>query len=517
MTRYRIVQKVTSLVPLGLRVNFEILVWKWFLRNFDRKATTQTEFKKHVLIATNLGNNLNTLAFDLILALALRSVGHQVTFTLCDRAVGACMNCELNKFRSTHEFVKAGSSKLCKTCVSRGEKILRIGKFKPHKFTSGGGTITKAWDLEVASSGAKRFLAIGRVRNVSEYESVLEKFMLASQRMNFEFTQILDSNNFDLILAHHGIYVPQGNVVALARERGIPLVTWVQGYRKGTFVFGFGDTYHKTFLKEEVPLSPLPNEIKLKTLKYLKSRDTGKADWISFGKFSKHQTKVSRSHSERQSVLLLTNVSWDAQLHYDSRVFLDMHDWIIETVNWFIANPEFDLTIRVHPAELTGRIVSQDPVASMINETFGNLPTNIELIGPGEKVSTYALMDRADLGLIFASKVGIELATLNVPIIVAGESWIRGRGFSNDPKTKEEYFELLRTFLREGTNLHKNQELALSFAHWYFFTKSIEVKSVKPISIYPYMRPKLSNTWRSDDEGLERIIKEITVCARKEQ
>ena len=509
MGRSKLILKASRLVPLGLRLKYEILVWKWLLRRFDKKAIEQAEYRKHVLIATNLGNNLNTLALDLVLGLALRSEGHRVTFTLCDAAVNACMNCELNKFRSTDEFVTLGSTKLCKSCTSRGKAVLQIGNFNPLMLNVGDGIITKNWDHEVASSGAKRFLAIGKVRNASEYKGVFSKFMLASQRMNFEFDQILKSNNFDLVLAHHGIYVPQGNVVALAKERNIPVITWVQGYRKRTFVFGYGDTYHRSFLTEKVELSPLLKETKDKTLSYLESRDSGEGDWIRFGRYTKQSAKFFGSHDSRRNVLLLTNVSWDAQLHYESRVFRDMHEWIIESIDWFISRPEFDLTIRVHPAELTGRIVSRDPTLAIIEEAFGDLPTNIRLIGPNEKVSTYALMDEADLGLIFASKVGIEMATKDVPVIVAGESWIRGRGFSNDPNTKEEYFELLRLFLEAEVELHKDQELALSFAHWYFFVKSIEVKSVKPLNRYPYMRPQLSNSWRKNDLGLKKIVSEI--------
>ena len=49
------------------------------------------------------------------------------------------------------------------------------------------------------------------------------------------------------------------------------------------------------------------------------------------------------------------------------------------------------------------------------------------MIRPEEEVSTYALADASDAVIIYATKTGIELAARGIPVIVAGESWLRGK------------------------------------------------------------------------------------------
>jgi protein gp37 len=87
-------------------------------------------------------------------------------------------------------------------------------------------------------------------------------------------------------------------------------------------------------------LSPL-NSDQLSTIKqYLDSRDIGENDWIRFGITTKKNSLDIPIDWSKPSAVLLTNVSWDAQLHYESRLFENMHDWILQTIRWFIANPD---------------------------------------------------------------------------------------------------------------------------------------------------------------------------------
>jgi len=118
-------------------------------------------------------------------------------------------------------------------------------------------------------------------------------------------------------------------------------------------------------------------------------------------------------------------------------------------------------------------------------------------------------MEICDLGLIFATKAGIELAALGKPLIVAGESWIRGRGLSVDPTTKQEYFAHLERFSKNPNSLPTNVEAALKFAHYFFFQKAQKVNSIKALSHYPYLRPQIKKDWELTDPGLLNLIHSI--------
>jgi hypothetical protein len=123
-------------------------------------------------------------------------------------------------------------------------------------------------------------------------------------------------------------------------------------------------------------------------------------------------------------------------------------------------------------------------------------------------------MEQCELGLIFATKAGIELAALGIPIIVAGESWIRGRGLSNDPKSDIEYFDLLTTFSQSSASLHKNPKAALAFAYYFFYKISIPIKSIKALNRYPYLRPNIQSNWDKSDYGLLKVVEAIEINSK---
>jgi hypothetical protein len=495
-------------IVLKLRKTLELRKWRKGL-GLDPQTSIGVNKPKSILIATNIGGNLNTMAFDAVLGIALRSRGHNVYFTLCDGALTACMYCELNKFKSLEEYKSRKAQKLCRDCSKTGQQILNVAGFTPLLIKSDGRRSSESWDLEIADSGTKRFLAKGRIDDQEEYESVFEEYLKSSQIVNGEAKEIFSNNQFDLMVAHHGIYVPQGNMVAVAKEYEVPVVTWVQAYRKQSFLLGIGDTYHKSLLTESYEVDDLSPDEKKEIKEYLDSRDIGERDWIKFSNVSRNDPTSINLGRNKTKVLLLTNVSWDAQLHYSSRVFLDMHAWIDETIKWFTTNSHLDLIIRIHPAEVTGKIKARDPVLKYIEEKFQKLPANIKVIGPEASVSTYKLMEICDLGLIFATKAGIELAALGKPLIVAGESWIRGRGLSVDPTTKQEYFAHLERFSKNPNSLPTNVEAALKFAHYFFFQKAQKVNSIKALSHYPYLRPQIKKDWELTDPGLLNLIHSI--------
>ena len=304
-------------IPIVLKVRKTVELRKWRKGlGLDPQTSIGITKPKSILIATNIGGNLNTMAFDAVLGIALRSRGHNVYFTLCNGALTACMYCELNKFKSLEEYKSRKAQKLCHDCSKTGQQILNIAGFKPLLLKPDGRSSSESWDLEIADSGTKRFLAKGRIDDQEEYKSVFEEYLKSSQIVNGEAREIFTKNQFDLMIAHHGIYVPQGNMVAVAKEYKVPVITWVQGYRKQSFLLGIGDTYHKSLLTESYDVDDLRSDEKKEIREYLDSRDIGERDWIKFSSVSRNDPTNVDLGRNKTKVLLLTNVSWDAQLHY---------------------------------------------------------------------------------------------------------------------------------------------------------------------------------------------------------
>lgn len=497
---------LSSKKAIRLRILWELIAWKITNKKYIKGSLADRKLK--ILIASNIGENLNTLGFDVVLGKALKSRGHEVSISICEGGFDACMYGEISKFRNPETFINRGMKDFCKSCTATGKRALRIAGLNRIP-VSNSGEANSSELREAGLAGAYRFLAIGQESELRNFDKVVKRFIAAAKQFANSFSEIFEKE-FDVIICHHGIYVPQGVVSKLCGSPTTKLVTWVQSYRQNTFIFSWDDTYHKTLLRDEIPLSQLSAAQKHQIKSYLDSREAGTNDWISFSPTLGRNRNNLRLDKATPIFALFTNVAWDAQLHYESRLFTNMHEWVLETVEWFATRRDIQLIIRVHPAEVSGRIKSRDPISQFLMANFPKLPGNITLVDAHEKISSYEIMERADFGIIFATKAGIELATKGKPVVVAGEAWLKNKGIAIEPTTKNEYFETLAKLARNEINLPENyEEKALRFAYYYFFERMIEVSSIKPIKRYPYLRPRLKVNWEVSDSGLLSIVKNI--------
>jgi hypothetical protein len=129
----------------------------------------------------------------------------------------------------------------------------------------------------------------------------------------------------------------------------------------------------------------------------------------------------------------------------------------------------------VHPAERTGSVPSRQPIAAEIERRFPTLPSNVHVIGADSHVSTYALVQNCNAAIIYNTKTGIEIASMGIPVIVAGEAWIRNKGFSLDASSPEQYFAILdRLPLAAPLDDHVLTR-ARKYAFHFFFRRMIPV------------------------------------------
>lgn len=168
-------------------------------------------------------------------------------------------------------------------------------------------------------------------------------------------------------------------------------------------------------------------------------------------------------------VLLATNVLGDSLTLGRNTFSRSMSEWIIRTIQYFIEKPEVQLVIRIHPGEA---LIKHGSILDLIRKTLPTLPPHIHLIEPLAEVNTYDLMDIADLGLVYTTTVGLEMAMRGIPVIVAGKTHYRNRGFTHDPNTWVDYFKLLNrllTCLRECRLQEDQVNLAWKYAYLFFF------------------------------------------------
>lgn len=471
-----------------------------------------------VLLATSVGGYLDGVGLESLLAVALTLRGADVEVLLCDQLLPACLACDVTWYPRQQQFVRFGPSHdLCGTCFepgsavfqSLGLRVRRYSEFLSDEDRQTAQAIARSLPLaqipafrwgnvaagEHAHAGALRYFARASLDGEPFAEPTLRRYLQAALLTTFVTQNLLRRERYECLTFHHGIYVPQGLIGEVARGAGMRIVNYNPAFRKRCYIFSHNDTYHHTLISEPASawegLDLTPQQER-QLMEYLQSRWYGTHDWIRFHR----DPHVDVAAIERATgvdftkpcIGMLTNVMWDAQLHYPVNAFPNMLDWVAQTIRYFAGRPDLQLLIRVHPAELNGLLRSRQPLVPEIRKLFPTLPPNVFIIPPESALSTYAAMSRCDSVLIYGTKTGVELTSVGIPVIVAGEAWIRGKGLTLDATSPAQYRELLdRLPLRarlDGEQLRR----ARRYAYHFFFRRMIPVGVIEPTRGNPMFR-----------------------------
>ncbi len=288
----------------------------------------------------------------------------------------------------------------------------------------------------------------------------------------------LQAGKPDLLIVPNGTIQELGVAYRVARALKIPAVT-----------YEFGDQRQRIWLAQNGEVMrqetdamwdarknlPLPPEELERLHNLFAARQRG-ALWENFARPWQDtpqqggaQARAALGLDERPLVLLATNVLGDS-LTLGRNVFSrSMAEWVSRTVQYFDGRPDVQLVIRIHPGEV---LTHGQSMVSVVKEVLPRLPEHIRLIGPKEKVNTYDLIEVADLGLVYTTTVGMEAAMNGLPVIVAGQTHYRARGFTLDPDSWVGYFKLLGQVLEDPAahRLTRAQvERAWQYAYRFFF------------------------------------------------
>jgi len=496
---------------------------------------------KKVLIATSIGSHLPAMQMETTLAAALTLRGCNVQALLCDGVLPGCQMCEPRFFPNTKRFAKYGPSKdLCGHCFVPGRRVyedigIAVHVYSGHlreedtrlaeKLSSEiSASEIESFELdglkigEHAKAGALRFFARATIDEEPDAEPVLRRYFKAAILTALAVRNLMQKEKYDAAVFHHGIYVPQGIIGEVARQQGVRVVNWNPAYRKNCFIFSHDDTYHHTLMDEPVsvwenmPWPPAREEI---ITPYLRSRWEGENDWIRFHEnpyFEKDRILAEIGCDPSRPIIgCLTNVMWDAQLHYPANAFANMLDWLLFTVRYFAGRPDLQLVIRVHPAEIRGSVPTRQPVVKELSKHFPKLPGNVFVVPPESNISTYVLSELCDSVIIYGTKTGVELTSVGIPVIVAGEAWIRNKGVTTDAISPESYRHILDSLPINARLDDATAIRARKYAYHFFFRRMIPVEIFEKGPGWPpyHFMGTLKDLTPGSDEGLDCICEGI--------
>jgi hypothetical protein len=151
-----------------------------------------------------------------------------------------------------------------------------------------------------------------------------------------------------------------------------------------------------------------------------------------------------------------------------------MVNWVNETILYFIARPELQLVVRIHPAEKKLAHVCRQPMLNEIRAAFPELPPNVRVVAPEEPLNSYALGQISAAALIYGTQLGLELAAMGLPVVMAAEGAYWGKGFTFDASDRESYFHLLDNILSLRRDQPWRTDRARRWAHYFYFRRMID-------------------------------------------
>jgi len=491
----------------------------WFLKSIRSAIRIKHEFKainQTISKLDELGSEGTVIIFSSIplftdhvlteyaLASEFQQQGHRVLIVFCDKDMPIC---------HAHDRYSCGdpssdksnpkTANVCGACNRNYKSIKHSSNIETRSFSSYFSKSTDApvnTDLsEDRNAGVVRYLATSRASD-PEKEKLSSLYMQSAKAAADVVQNVIDTEQPLVVIAHHGIYVPQGIVNKICASNSVSFYSWHFGYRKSTLIFSKANTYHKE-MGQIYPLTPL-SKCEQKTINdYLKSRWSGDGDWIHF---NRSPIKLETTSRRTFRVVFYSSVDWDAALHFDKNVYANQFDFVADLVNASRKFSDIEFVLRVHPAESSGHHPSHSKLDRFVESL--SYKNNVTVIAANDGTSSYELAESCDVAIVYNTKLGIELTSMGIPTIVAGESWVRDRGFTWDINCKED----LTAYLSQISSMSMTAEMkeaALSFAYYFYFQRCIDVPELKSVS--KKFHVAYDSGVLKDDRGLPFIARRI--------
>lgn len=331
------------------------------------------------------------------------------------------------------------------------------------------------------------FLAGNNIQDGKQGLDVYRLFITSAILVSDAAKKLIETTRPDVIFLLNGLFFEERIVRRWARRFSIPTVTYENGFMKNSLVFARNKIACYYDLSEHWPMArkkPLSeNENQWLDL-YLEDRQVGKRSVIQYWPKIENRLSAIKKQlalkGQKKIAVAFTNIVWDSAVQERDCIFNGLFDWLHQTISFFVNKPEYRLIIRVHPAEiqLKGR-ETEERTADYIEDAFAELPQNITIILPQSKISSYRLIELADLVLTYSSTIGLEAALMGKTVQVAGQTHYRGRDFTVDPEAPQEYFNQLDSLLKgEKSGKAVDLEIARRYAYLFFKKYMIDFSSI---------------------------------------
>ncbi len=282
----------------------------------------------------------------------------------------------------------------------------------------------------------------------------------------------------DVVIIPNGTIFEMGAVYHCARYLNLPTVTYEFGEQRQRLWLAHNDRVMRQNTDELWNARrhlPLTAEQKQTLQALFESRrkanlwENFSRRWQGVSSQGAEQTRRQLGLDHRPIALLAANVIGDSLTLGRQLFSRNMTEWIQSTVQFLVSRQDVQLIVRIHPGE---RYTKGPSVAQVVQNLLPDLPSHVRLVPADAAVNTYDLIELAEIGLVYTTTTGLEMAMMGLPVIVAGQTHYRRRGFTYDPNNWDDYFTLLNDSLNGASPLRlspEKVELAWNYAYRFFF------------------------------------------------
>ena len=285
-------------------------------------------------------------------------------------------------------------------------------------------------------------------------------------------------NKPEYIVVPNGTIQEMGVLYRIAKWMNIPVATYEFGEQRRHFWVAQNrevmrqETDDLWAARKEIPMTDEEFE-KIRNMVSARQRSDLWGNftrrWQGTEKVGSKQIHEALNLDDRPLVFLATNVLGDSLTLGRQTFSKNMAEWIERTVQYFAERKDAQLVIRVHPGEV---LTHGQSMVDVVNKLMPILPSHIHLVKPTDKINSYDLVDIATVGLVYTTTMGLEMPMSGVPVIVAGQTHYRGRGFTMDPDSWVSYYRMLGSVLDDPKSAMLSEEqvkLAWQYAYTFFF------------------------------------------------
>ena len=147
---------------------------------------------------------------------------------------------------------------------------------------------------------------------------------------------------------------------------------------------------------------------------------------------------------------------------------------------------------------------------SDLNRARPDLPPNVFVVPSDSRISSYGLGAMSSAILVYASTMGLELAVMGKPVVVAGQVHYTGKGFTVDVPNREAYPALLREAISKPAQ-QTAMDIALRYAYFFFFQVAVDFPLIDVrVPGKTHLDPAFLQSVQSDHDGvLSRICESL--------